>query len=167
MGEDCRILSLIGFRLRVFHLEAAVITNGMTPTSVSVWKQEVRWLLLLCCVCHLCWCQVLIKYGPWPSSSPGLKENFIFVFHRDRPQALKTQGFVLLHWLQQKHGIWGKSVFLFLPSVRLPPDSFHSQTGDTEEILGCELTPQSLYDLGHTCPLLLLLYAPTPNTHDT
>ena len=33
IGESCRILSLIGFRLYVFHLEVAAITNGMTPVS--------------------------------------------------------------------------------------------------------------------------------------
>lgn len=33
IGEDCQMLSLIGFRLCVFHLEVAVITNGMTPVS--------------------------------------------------------------------------------------------------------------------------------------
>ena len=33
IGESCRMLSLIGFRLCVFHLEVAAITNGMTAVS--------------------------------------------------------------------------------------------------------------------------------------
>ena len=33
IGESCRMLSLIGFRLCVFNLEVAVITNGMTAVS--------------------------------------------------------------------------------------------------------------------------------------
>lgn len=46
IGEDRRLLSLVGFRFSVFHLEAAAIANGMTPASFSVPKQEARWLLL-------------------------------------------------------------------------------------------------------------------------
>lgn len=169
IGEDCRSLSLIGFRLCVFHLEAAAITNGMTPAPLSVPKQEARWLLLLCRVCHLGWHRTLVKYGPWPSTKlPLFKRKKLFSFLMKRlALGLKTTGLRVASLTAAKAWNLGETVFLYIPTAPPPhpnPHSSSNQTGGTEAGWECEAAPQPLFESGPTCPPLLSLCA--PNTHN-
>lgn len=96
---------------------------------------------------------------------PLFKRKFCFHFWwRDWPSAWKPQGFVLLHWLQQRREIWEtlfSCVYQMLPQTLT---ALHNQTRGTEAGWVCEATPQPPFELGPTCPPLLSLCA--PNTYN-